>query len=187
LLPAVLAATVTTGCGRDRGGGPKGEPLAVVLGAADRSEREAKVHVYVDGPDGRKSEGMVDLAQGEGTMAVTPRGGSPIDVALGQPVPDAVPVELRRIEYTDPRAVVDLVRHVIDVDPYGGILVRGVGTIRYDVHIGLADGSRFYADVFVDSQNRLRRVNVPEDRADPRPAQRERRLPRLITVDFVYS
>lgn len=181
LLLAVLAPLLA-GCGRDRSGVPEGEPLAVVRGAADKTLAQTRARVFADGPDGRHSEGTVDLAARTGTLVASAPGVGSVTVAVG----GSAPGPLNRIEFTDPAAVVDMVRHAEQVDPFGGLLVRGAGTVRYDIRIRLPGQEPFFADAYVDSQGRLRRLTVPEDRKDHRVTDRETRLARLITVDLVF-
>lgn len=187
-VAAVVVSLVVAGCGRDRGGGPTGEPAAVVKGAADRSLAEHRVEVFIDGPDGRHVEGTVDLAARTGSLTLRAPGVAPSTSAMGAGDIGAAagPEPFRRVEYTDPAAVADLVRYAERVDPFGGLLVRGVGTIRYDIHIRPPGQAPFFADAYVDSQGRLRRLTVPEDRNDHRVTDREYRIARLITIDYVY-
>ncbi len=42
----------------------------------------------------------------------------------------------------------------------------------------------FYADVWIDAQGRVRRIQVPVTKTTVRPATRDKRTPRLITVDL---
>jgi hypothetical protein len=177
------AALAAGACGQDRGGAPEGSPAAVVHGAADKTLAVHRARVVVDGPDGRHSEGVVDLPARLGTLTFTAPGVASASFPIGSP-PPSLPAEFRRIEYTDPVAVIELVRHAEKIDPYGGLLVRGAGTVRYDVNIRLPGQEPFFADVYIDSGGRLRRLTVPEDRKDHRPKDRERRLQRLITVDL---
>jgi hypothetical protein len=178
----IAAALTIAACGQDRGGGPQGRPEAVVRASADTTLRQRSAHVFVDGPDGRHSEGTVDPAARTGTLTLTAPGLSATTITAG----GTAPKPLDKAEYTDPLAVVDLVRHAQDVDPFGGLLVRGAGAVRYDVHIRPPGQQPFFADVYVDKQGRVRRLTVPEDRTDHRVKDNEYRLARLITVDLVY-
>lgn len=143
---------------------PSGPPLDVVRRSADLTLSAGPAQVFVDGPDGRHSEGTL-----RGTMRRTgPSTG------------------VDRPEYTDPAAVLTLVRYAEHVDPFGGLLVRGAGTIRYDVNLHPPGQAPFFADVYVDSRGRIRRLTVPDDRGDHRVTDKEVRLARLITIDVVY-
>jgi hypothetical protein len=109
-------------------------------------------------------------------------------------------------ELIDPALAVDYVRGAIDIVPYGGAEVRGASTIRYSFNVDLdiaaahaSDAPRqaavgairtalgrptFYADVWVDTAGRIRRVQVPLDKRDKRPGYRDAVLEKLVTVDF---
>jgi hypothetical protein len=182
MAAAAVALAALAACGQDRGGGPQGSPEAVVRQSADTTLRQATAKVFIDGPDGRHSEGTLDPAARTGSLTLTAPGLAPLTIAVG----GTGPKPLDKAEYTDPLAVVDLVRHAQDVDPFGGLLVRGAGAVRYDVHIAPPGAPRFFADVYVDKQGRVRRLTVPEDRSDHRVKDSEYRLARLITVDLVY-
>jgi len=101
--------------------------------------------------------------------------------------------------------LVDLVRGALEVVSYGGTAVREASTFRYETVIdveaavratpgarraavrALADrlrSSAFYADVWVDGEGRIRRVQVPVEKTTKRPGNRDRSKPRLITVDL---
>jgi hypothetical protein len=181
VLLVVLAA-----CGSDRGGVPKGTPAEVVQGSAPRTAAAGRARVIVDGPDGRHSEGVVDFAAGSGTLAVSAPGVPAVSVTVGA-TPPALAAVLARPEYTDPGSVIALVRYADNIDPFGGLLVRGVGTVRYDVNLRPPGQRPFYADVYVDSQGRVRRLTVPDDRNDHRVTGTEARLARQITIDVVYQ
>ena len=104
-----------------------------------------------------------------------------------------------------PLSVVDLVRGAVEVVSYGGTAVREASTFRYEIVIDveaavratpegrkaavrhLADrlgAAAFYADVWVDGEGRIRRVQLPVDKTVQRPGNRDRSRPRLITVDL---
>lgn len=179
LTVAILAGA----CGRDRGGAPEGTPIDVVRRSADLTLHTAAAEVFVDGPDGRHAQGTVDLAARSGSLTLSAPGQSPVTVGMGA----AGPAGFDRIEYTDPAAAIDMIRHAEAVDPFGGLLVRGAGTIRYDVNIRLPGQLPFFADVYVDTHGRVRRLTVPENRRDHRVTDREVRLARLITIDLVFK
>lgn len=107
---------------------------------------------------------------------------------------------------TEPVAVLDLLRGVVKVTSYGGAEVQGIGTKRYEVDIDLAkaiaatpeqrradlhilDGKlgpddELWADVFVDSQGRVRRVLLPVRTSMIRPYGDDDRIPQLVSVDY---
>lgn len=191
LCLAVAAFALLAACGDGDGPAiPKGKPMDVVRNAADITRAAGSAAVFVDGPDGRHVEGTVELATGKGSLSLRgPELSAPkTDVAAGAiPLADTLPDSYRRIEYLDPAATVDLVRHVETVDPFGGLTVRGAGVIRYDITIRPPGEAPFFADAYVDAKGRLRRLTLAEDRKDHRVNDREYRLARLITIDIVFA
>ena len=177
LLPAACAGG---------GGAPRGDPLAVVRAAPDRTFAHAAARVEAAAPDA-SSAGRVRLADPDARLQTS------------GPDPGDYP------ELSQPLALVDLVRGAVEVRPYGGTAVRGASTFRYETVIDVAravretpetrrprvgafadllKASSFYADVWVDGRGRLRRVQVPVEKTPRRPGSRERGTPRLITVDL---
>ncbi|MBA3655062.1 MAG: hypothetical protein H0W70_12820 [Actinobacteria bacterium] len=176
-LPALLfaAAAVVGGCGTDRSGGPRGDPTAIVSGAADRTvaARSAKVTV---GTPTATADGSVDFTTGQAKMRVAPR---------SAPEP----------ELTGPLLALDVVRAAVSVRPFGGAEVRGASTIKYELDVapspellerlgGGLRGDTFYADVAIDARRRIRRVTIPIDLNERRPSDRNKILAKLITIDF---
>lgn len=194
-VAAVLATlVVASGCGQGRSGGPRGEPVAVVRSAPDRTFAGGSAAVEGAAPDATSS----------GRVSLGPAGGG------GTATPSTLPLEGRGAakgypELANPLAMVDLVRGAVAVVAYGGVAVRGVSTFRYETVINVEralrsvpEGRRaevaavaealgspaFYADVWIDEQGRLRRIQVPVTKTTARPATRDRRTPKLITVDL---
>ena len=181
LLALSLAAAA---CGRDRSGGPKGAPDDVVHAAPDITTHQRSARVTVDTPTATSAGTIVFPT----TQQVRVNGAGASE------------------ELGDPVSVLDLVRGAVDIVPYGGAEVRGASTIRYSFDVDLdvaalhaptaAARARieqakaalgrptFYADVWVDSAGRVRRVQVPVDRRDKRPGYKDVVLERLVTVDF---
>lgn len=108
-------------------------------------------------------------------------------------------------ELANPLAMVDLVRGAVAVVSYGGVAVRGVSTFRYETVVNVEralaavpesrrpevtavaralDADAFYADVWIDAQGRVRRIQVPVTKTTVRPATRDKHIPKLITVDL---
>ncbi len=107
---------------------------------------------------------------------------------------------------TEPAAVLDLLRGVVKVTSFGGAEVQGIGTKRYEVDIDLAkaiaatpverradlhvlDGKlgkdqALWADVFVDTHGRVRRVLLPVHTSMIRPYGDDDRIPQLVSVDY---
>ena len=172
-VPVVALAAVLVACGGDRSGGPRGEPSAVVGAAPDKTAAAGRATVSAAGP-GVVTEGTVDFASRTSNVQVK------------GPKAEGAGVELR-----DPVRVVDLVRGVVEIEPYGGGEVRGASTIKYELEVDPKKaqlegfGSRvFFADVWIDSDGRIRRVLVPTDKSQPRPKNDDPDLLDLITVDF---
>jgi hypothetical protein len=172
---SLAAAVALAGCGDDRSGGPKGDPTALLSQAPDRTVAAGRAKVAVATP-AAVADGTVDFASGQATMSVKP-------------------ATAREPELTNPAVALDVVRAMASVDPYGGAEVRGASTIKYELDIApsaeliakLGGGLRadtFYADVFIDSQGRIRRVTLPIDLNERRPSDRHEILAKLITIDF---
>jgi len=193
--PLVVFVTFVTfalgACGSDRTGGPRGAPEDVVRRSPDLTLAAGSASVDASAPDAR-SLGRLVFAD--------PR----IDLTLDGPGRARNYPEL-----AEPLALVDLVRGAVAIEAYGGVSVRGVSTFRYELIVNveralaevdpsrqaeLADfarrlkGDGFYADVWVDGAGRLRRIQVPVDKALKRPSNRDRSFPDLISVDlFDYA
>ncbi|HEX2064373.1 MAG TPA: hypothetical protein VHE80_08125 [Acidimicrobiales bacterium] len=184
---AVAALTVASGCGPDGDTPVRGEPEAVVRRAPDRTLAAAVARVEGAAP-GARSRGEVELDDPSRRLPLTGR-----RAAQGYP------------ELSYPAAVVDLVRGAVAVESYGGVAVRGVSTFRYEMVVnveralrstppdrrpqvaalaGMLGAPAFYADVWVDEEGRLRRVQLPVEKTTKRPASRDRRTPDLVTIDF---
>ena len=180
LLPALAACGGTTA-------GSAGEPEVVVGAAPDRTIEQATARVEAAAPDA-SSAGRLRLS--DAGARLQPSG----------PGPDHHYPEL-----SQPLAVVDLVRGAMHMVSYGGTAVRGVSTFRYETLIDVDRAIRstpearrealrafadrlsarsFYADVWVDGQGRIRRVQLPVEKTAQRPGSRDRRKPKLVTVDL---
>jgi hypothetical protein len=176
LAPVLLAAALlVAGCGADRTGGPQGDPTQIVTRSPDRTVAAGRATATV-ATAGAQSDGPVDFATGTVAMTVRP------------PTANDAP-ELR-----DPLVALDVVRHVAKIVPFGGAEVRGASTIKYELDIappadlaarlGGLHRRTFYADVFVDSAGRIRRVTVPLHLDERRPSDTNEILAKLVTVDF---
>lgn len=181
-LTLVITALALVGCGSEDDAGPKGAPAVVLDRAPEVTLAEGRAQVLGAGP-GMESTGPVDLRTGTARMTV--RG-------AGTPSPFL----------TDPTLALDLVRGVVEIDPFGGLQARGVGTIMYEVDVDPAKAlaatpvsrrarlaavlpsKRFYADVYVDSQSRIRRVLLPVDLTTPRQYGESKITNEEMTVDF---
>ena len=183
----VLAAALgLSACGADRTGGPRGEPQAVVDASPDRTVAARGAAFDATTPDAER-RGDVDF--GARARATGEAGRNA----------DAHP-ELR-----DPASVVDLVRGALASVAYGGAAVRGTSTFRYETVINVEravaetppesrarmeafaaalGAPAFYADVWIDGDGRLRRIQIPVEKTTKRPPDRAKVLPRLVTVDF---
>lgn len=193
------------GCGADRTGGPRGDPAAVVDAAPDRTMAAGRARFEASAPDAERT-GMVDFGAngqaGSGGTAGDEASGGDGEPTGADPAGRVAPAHP---ELSYPRAVVDLVRGALAVESYGGAAVRGASTFRYETVINVERAVRetpvsrraeveelarrlgapaFYADVWIDDEGRLRRVQVPVEKTTERPAARSKRLPQLVTVDF---
>ena len=177
LTCAALVVTGLTGCGKDRTGGPRGTPQAVVTGAADATFRAGRADVEA-ATSVLTSTGYVDLAHKQDHVTVAGR-----DAA-------SAPVLLR-----DPLVAVELLRGATQIEEYGGAEMRGASTIRYSFEVDpkrvalgeLVAGLKrptFYGDVWIDAQGRVRQVLVPLDINETRPVRRSPRVPQVVTVQF---
>ena len=121
-------------------------------------------------------------------------------------VPEGRAAEKPPFGVLHPAAVVDLLRGVVDVRAYGGAEVQGEGTKRYEVDIDLAkalaatpeerradlrlldgalgDDDLLWADVFIDGKGRVRRVLLPVRTEMDRPYGDDKRIPRLVSLDY---
>jgi hypothetical protein len=177
LTCAALVMTGLTGCGKDRTGGPRGTPDAVVGAAAATTFRAGRADVEA-ATSLLTSTGWVDLARRQAHVNVAGR-----DAA-------SAPVLLR-----DPLLAVELLRGATDIEEYGGVEMRGASTIRYSFDVDprrasiapLVTGlqrSTFYGDVWVDTQGRVRQVLIPLNINETRPVRNSSRVPEVITVQF---
>jgi hypothetical protein len=166
---------VLAACGADRTGGPRGDPTAVVGKAPDLTVAARTARVVVATPNA-KADGTIDFGTAQATMRVRPL------TASGPAL-------------TKPALAIDVVRAAVSVRSYGGQEVQGASTIKYEVDVApsaalasqLGGGLRretFYADVFVDSQGRVRRVVIPLDLNERRPSDTHVILAKLVTIDF---
>jgi len=178
---ALACATVLVaglaGCGKDRTGGPRGTPVAVVSASPGDTLKAGRASVQA-ATSTANSDGWVDFAHRQVHVTVAGRGAS------------AAPALLR-----DPLLAVEVVRGAVDVVEYGGAEVRGASTIRYEFDVDpnraalgpAANGLRrptFYADAWIDSQGRLRQVLVPANLNEARPGTNSSATPEVVTVQF---
>ena len=181
-LTLVITALTLAACGSEDGAGPRGKPAAVLDRAPDVTWAAGGAQVLAAGP-AMESTGSVDLRTGTAKMTVK-------GVGVASPF------------LTDPALALDVVRGVVEIDPFGGLQARGVGTIMYEVDVDPAKAlaatpaarrerlaavlpaKRFYADVFVDSQGRIRRVLLPVDLTTPRQYGESKITNEEMTVDF---
>lgn len=174
-------------CGTDRTGGPRGDPQAVVDAAADLTVAAGSAAFDATAPDAER-KGHVQF--GENSSVLGPAGSGKV---------------AEHPELTDPASVADLVRGALGSVAYGGAAVRGSSTFRYEVVINVEravaetpaasrprmaafaaalGAPAFYADVWIDADGRVRRLQVPVEKTTERPPDRSKVLPRLVTVDF---
>lgn len=187
LVTTAVVVAALAACGEGRTGGPRGEPEAVVRSSPDRTFAATAVSLDASAADAQSTARVV-LADPPDALEV--RGPGPV---------------AKYPELADPLALVDMVRGAIAVESYGGQAIRGVSSFRYELVVNVdralavsPAGRRdevaalaarmgspsFYADVWVDGDGRLRRVQVPVDKATERPGNRDRNTPAVITVDL---
>lgn len=189
MVPRVLALCllITAACGRGEPG-PTAHPDTVVAAAPDRTLATRSATVLGAAP-GITAQGTVDFTSGVDKLTVSP--------------PPKTEPPFGVIE---PAAMLDLLRGVIEVSAYGGAEVQGIGTKRYQVDIDvakaiaatpearradlrrldnqLADNVDLWADVFVDSAGRVRRILLPVKTALARPYGDSKKIPQMVSVDF---
>jgi hypothetical protein len=171
----------------------------VVSGAPDKTVAAGTARVSIDGEQA-SATGTVDFTNGTGQLEVRPGPPGPTSVAAG--TFDTLPPSIRA---GDPFVAIDLLRGANSVKPYGGAEVRGASTIRYTVladlqaaiaaapaptratlqAVAAAAGSGLVQlDVFVDSEGRIRRLQVPSPlRAGP-PVTRPDGEVKGVTIDY---
>lgn len=181
----VLGSLVACGNGDP---GPAASPTSVVRAAPDATLRAASAQVSTTGPY-VQARGKVTFASGADSMAL--KGRDTKNVPWG---------------VNEPAAALDLLRGAVDVYAYGGAQVQGRGTKRYELILDLdkaiaatpaerqadlrlltgkvGDDGQVWADVFVDSQSRVRRILLPVATASERPHGDSKLIPQLVSVDF---
>lgn len=185
---AFTLALATVACGADRTGGPRGEPQAVVDASPDRTLTARSAGFEASAPTAIRAGRVAFDDAGAVTNQTSAR-----NVA-------------QHPELEDPRSMIDLVRGALAAESYGGAAVRGASTFRYETVINveravaetppagrarmeafaqLLGSPAFYADVWIDGDGRLRRIQVPLKKTTERPEARSKRIPELVTVDFV--
>jgi hypothetical protein len=188
LLALFVVAALATACSGGGDAGPTGKPDAVVGHAPDRTIATKTAHVVGAGPE-VTATGRVNFVTGGDALTV--RGRNTASVPFG---------------VTQPAAVIDLLRGVVDVRSYGGAEVQGEGTKRYEVNIDLGkaiaatpaprraelhllDGllgadRQLWADVFIDKAGRIRRVLLPVHTETTRPYGQSQIIPAEVSVDY---
>jgi hypothetical protein len=185
LLLPLLAALLLTGCGDGGTAASKASPEVVVLSAPARTFEAVTAQVEAAARDAQ-SEGRVRFSGVDERLALSGTG-----AAKGYP------------ELEQPLATVDLVRGATTVESYGGAAVRGASTFRYEIVVDTRQAllatpaprqpslrsfverlgaPLFYADVWIDEEGRLRRIQLPVKKTTRRPVRRE--MPELVTVDL---
>jgi hypothetical protein len=182
-------------------------PNAGAVGVVDFGTGDADLTVSV-----APGRGGPDLTSGRylsagGVLYVLP------ETTKGQPPvrwqrrPAGTPTGLAAtgLRFGDPIADINLVRGSVHILSDGGGEVRGASTIRYTVDVDPGQalevtpsaeqaalrallGNRtevFKIDVWIDSRDRIRRVEVPLDLAHRTPVTRPDFLPIADTVDFL--
>lgn len=184
-----VALLALVACGKGDPG-PEDSPIAVVRAAPDTTVGAGSARVSTTGPY-VQATGTVTFVSGRDTMALTGRNTQAVPWGVNEPV-----------------AALDLLRGVIDVFAYGGAQVQGIGTKRYELVLDLdkamaatpaarqadlrlldgriGDDGEVWADVFVDSAGRVRRILLPVATESERPHGDSKRIPQLVSIDFFH-
>lgn len=191
---AAVVALVATGCAGGDPGIPSGAPVEVLADAPSRTEREPGRVVIAS--DLAEYAGTIDFAAGTAEVRPVVEKGAPEpevvvvrdDLRAGEPDP------LSGATSYNPFLAVDLVRGATDIRPFGGRQVRGGSSLQYRVEIDVqravdramanqrdaldaaldAAGvaPTFTADVYVDAEGRITRIDLPRDLAQPKTKNR---------------
>lgn len=193
----LLVAPLMLGCGREEATAVQGDPVDVVRRAA-----QATLAV---------PEATVEIAEaGETTTGVLqPRTGQADLVSRSPDRSDSRtgPIGTDPLAADDPISMLHLLAGVSEADNFGGVALRGVATRRFDVVIDLevaaarviperrpalakaaaaSERKEVDADVWVDLQGRIRRVQLPADLTTTTPPTVARReVLALVTLDFL--
>lgn len=190
VLLALVVGLVVSACNNESPSpGPTGRPDDVVRAAPDITVASRSARVVGAAP-GITATGTVIFETGEDQLKLEGR-------ERNENPPFGV---------VQPGAVIDLLRGVVKVEPYGGAEVQGVGTKRYDVDIDLfkaitatpvgrrddlhlLDGvlgpdNLLWADVFIDGDGRVRRVLLPVQTTSERPYGDDKHIPKMVSVDY---
>jgi hypothetical protein len=170
------------GCGSEHTAGPKGTG-SLVVARAPALTRAAGVARVAGNGTGVETAGTLDLRTGVARM--TTRGHRAVAPFL-----------------SDPALALDVVPGAVRVVSYGGVEVQGTGTIKYELDVDPAKAlaaaptvrrarlraalpaKQFYADVFIDTQGRIRRILLPADLDVPRQYGKSEITNEEMTVDF---
>ena len=178
----VVLGLVGIACGSEDDSGPRGTPSAVVGQAPRRTEAAGSAKVASFAP-GLRGTGTIDLRTG--TARVTSEGPGAANPFV-----------------SDPALAIDVVRGAVRIEQFGGVGVQGVGTMMYELDVDPAKAeaaapaarrarlaavlpaTQFYANVFIDTQGRIRRVLLPVDLTVPRQYGDSKITNEEMTVDF---
>jgi hypothetical protein len=169
-------------------------PAADANGVVDFRSRSGQLTVLEPGLSARAS---LLISDGNGFIK-RPTDAGYMEIGGGAAVPAA-------IRGGDPFANLDLIRGTVHILSDGGSEVDGASTIRYTLTIDPAQAlattpparqaslrtvlegrtADFSIDVFIDSQIRVRRVEVPTDLKPLTPATRDDRMPIATDVDYL--
>ena len=181
-VTAVLVVLVGSACGSEDGAGPKGQPDIVVSRAPNATLEAGRAKVATFAP-ALQGGGVIDFRSGKAQLQVKGPGAANPFVS-------------------DPMLAIDVVRGAARIETFGGVGVQGVGTMMYEVDVDPAQalaatpaarrdrlakvlpGKPFYADVFIDTQGRIRRVLLPVDLTVPRQYGDSKITNEEMTVDF---
>jgi hypothetical protein len=181
-VTVLFVVLVGAACGSEDGAGPRGSAQTVVGRAPALTEAAGRAKVASFAP-GLQGNGSIDLHTG--AARITSKGPGAANPFV-----------------SDPALAIDVVRGAVRIDTFGGVGVQGVGTMMYELDVDPAKalaaaptGRRerlakvlpaklFYANVFIDTQGRIRRVLLPVDLSVPRQYGDSKITNEEMTVDF---
>jgi hypothetical protein len=187
-LSVIALAMGSVACGGDRSGGPKGTPKEIVGNAPQRTIDGRTARVFINGTDA-SAQGVVDFADGRSQLEVSDgstvvlAGGAVYRRASGETrfvvsSVDALPAAIRP---ADPVGAVEMVKGMATVRSDGGGEVRGASAFQYTIDV---NPGAYQLQIAVDSEGRLRRVQLPVPLQTGPPVTRSDGLPIAVTIDY---
>lgn len=186
----MLAFSALAGACAKGDAGPTAAPSEVIRATPDITLAE-KTALVLGAAPGIEARGTVDFVSGADDLDVSNTGEYDTTLPFG---------------VAEPAAALDLLRGATTIEPYGGSEVQGIGTKRYQIDIDLqkaiaatpatrqrdliglkgkiGPNDTVWADVFVDTQGRVRRILFPVRIKEGRPYRDDKRIPKMVSVDY---